>query len=163
MINPAYDQLQEGSVLLRSGTLTPPLVRLNLTNFSRDWQSIENCGGHVLDQEFRRSGWNLFFLAGVIRGYAVGSGHTSVMRATAKILSEVNAQGFNCAQISEITSKRFLGVRYVRVEAHARHLQQSNTLESFKQRSEAIAATAWSVGYPQTRGGSLVVRPPEQI
>ena len=95
MINPAYDQLQEGSVLLRSGTLTPPLVPLNLTNFSSDWQSIENCGGHVLDQNFRRTGWNLFFLAGAIRGYAVGSGRSSIMRATAKILSRVKAQGFN--------------------------------------------------------------------
>ncbi len=162
MINPAYDQLQEGSVLLRSGTLTPPLVPLNLTNFSNDWQSIGNSGGRVLDQGFRRSGWNLFFLAGGIRGYAVGSGRNSIMRATAKILSRVKAQGFNCAQISEVIVKRFLGVRYVRVEAHSRHLQQSNMLDSLKQRTEAIA-TAWSIGYPQTIGGSPVVLPPEQV
>lgn len=163
MINPVYHQLQEGSVLLRSGTLTPPMVPLKLTNFSGDWQSIDNCGGHVLDQEFRRSGWNLFFLAGVIRGYALGSGNTSVMRATAKILSEVNAKGFNCAQISDIIVKRFLGVRYVRVEAHSRHLQQNSALESLKQRSESIAATAWSIGYPRKSGGSPVVQPPEQV
>ena len=150
-------------MLLRSGTLTPPSVPLNLRKFCSDWQSIENSGGHVLDQDLRRTGWSLFFLAGAIRGYAVGSGRSSIMRATAKILSRVKAQGFNCAQISGIIVKRFLGVRYVRVEAHSRHLQQSNVLDSLKHRTETIAATAWSIGYPRTSGGSPVVRPPEQI
>ena len=146
MINPQHNQLTEGSVLLRSGTLTPPSVPLNLRNFCSDWQSIENCRGHVLDQEFRRTGWNLFFLAGAIRGYAVGSAEGSVIRAMTNILLRVKAQGYNCAQVSEIVVKRFLGLRYVRVEAHSRHLQQSCTLRSFKQRSETIAATAWSIG-----------------
>lgn len=85
------------------------------------------------------------------------------MRATAKILSSVKAQGFNCAQISEIIVKRFLGVRYVRVEAHSRHLQQGNMLDSLKHRTETIAATAWSIAYPRTIGGSPVVQPPEQV
>ncbi len=163
MTHPEDNPLREGSVLLRSGTLTPASVLLNLTTFSSDWQSIESSGGHALDQNFRRSGWSLFFLAGAIRGYAVGSGRSSVMRATAKILSRVKAQGFNCAQLSEIIVKRFLGVRYVRVEAHSRHLQQSNMLDSLQQRAETIAATAWSIGYPGAIGGSPVVQPPEQV
>ena len=41
-----------------------------------------------------------------------------------------------------------------------------NSLAQFsesKHRSEKIAATAWSVGYPRTRGSSPVARLPEQI
>ena len=130
MIRPEHNRLQEGSVLLRSGTLTPTSVPLNLSTYCSDWQLIENSGGHVLDQGFRRASWNLFFLAGAIRGYAVGGGgESSIMRATSNILAKINAKGFNCAQISEIVVKRFLGVRYVRVEAHSRHLQQSNMLD----------------------------------
>jgi hypothetical protein len=147
VIHPAHDQLQVGSVLLRSGTLTPTSVPLNLRSYCRDWQLIENSSGHVLDQGFRRTGWNLFFLAGSIRGYAVGSGGaSSVIRATAKILAKVRSQGFNCAQISEIVVKRFLRIRYVRVEAHSCHLQQGNMLDSLERRNQTIAATAWSIG-----------------
>ena len=147
MIHPEQSKLQEGSVLLRSGTLTPASLPLNLSTYCIDWKFIENSTGHVLDHSFRRSGWNLFFLAGAIRGYAVGSGGDScIMRATVNILAKVKARGFNCAQISEIVMKRFLGVPYVRVEAHSRHLQPSNMLDSLEQRTQTIATATWSVG-----------------
>lgn len=146
MRRPEDNQLKEGSVLLQSGTLTPPSVPLNLRTYCGNWKLIGNSGGHVLDQDLRRTGWNLFFIAGSIRGYAVGSGgESSVKRAVVNILATVKTNGFNCAQISEIVVKRFLGFRYVRVEAHSRHLQQSNMLESFKQRTQTSAAAAWSI------------------
>ena len=145
MIRPAPDRLQVGSVLLRTGTLTPLSVPLYLRTFGRDWQFIENSGGRVLDQGFHRMGWDFFLRAGSIRGYAVGSGESSIMRATLNLLAEIQARGFNCAQISGIVVKRFLGVRYVRVEAHSRHLQPSSMLDSMDERKKTIAATAWSI------------------
>lgn len=147
MIHPAHHRLQEGSVLLRSGTLMPTSVPLNLRTYGRDWQLVENSAGPILDRDIHRTGWNLFFLAGVIRGYAVGSGgESSVKRATLNILAQVRAREFNCAQISEIVVKRCLGIRYVRVEAHCRHLQPSSMLDSVEQRKKTISATAWSIG-----------------
>lgn len=133
-------------MLLRSGTLMPTSVPLSLSTYDRDWQLVENSAGPVLDQDIHRTGWNLFFLAGVIRGYAVGSGgESSVKRAMLNILAQVKAREFNCAQISDIVVKRFLGVRYVRVEAHSRHLQPSSMLDSMEERKKTIAATAWSI------------------
>ena len=147
MIHPEQSKLQEGSVLLRSGTLTPTSLPLSLRTYCSDWEFIENSSGHVLDRSFRRTGWNLFFLAGAIRGYAVGSGgENCIMRATLNLLAKVKARGFNCAQISEIVVKRFLGVPYVRVEVHSRHLQPSNMLDSLELRRQTIASATWSVG-----------------
>lgn len=65
-------------MLLRTGTLTPLSVPLYLRTFGRDWQFIENSGGRVLDQGFHRMGWDFFLRAGSIRGYAVGSGESSL-------------------------------------------------------------------------------------
>ena len=147
MIQTQHSQLQEGSVLLRSGTVTPTSFPLNLRTYCSDWELIENSAGHAVHHGFRRSGWNLFCLAGAIHGYAVGNGgESSIMRAMMKILVKVKAAGFNSAQISEIIVKRFLGLPYVRVEAHSRHLQPSNMLDSVEQRKQTIASIAWSVG-----------------
>ena len=108
---------------------------------------IANSDSHALDQDLRRVGWSLFFIAGLQRGYSVGTGgEGSVRRATRRVLAKVRAEGFNCAQIADVAVKRFLGVPYVRIEAHSRHLQSGNVLATFKQRTRASAAAAWSVG-----------------
>jgi hypothetical protein len=147
MMRPDDNQLREGSVLLRSGTLTPPSLPLNLRAYCSNWRLIGNLDGHGLDQDLRRAGWNLFFIAEAIQGYAIGSGgESSVKRAVATVLAKVKARGFNCAQISDIVVKRCLGFPYVRVEANPRHLQQSNTLESFEQRTLISAAATWAIG-----------------
>jgi hypothetical protein len=146
MMRPDDDCLKQGSVLMVSGTFTPPSVPLNLKTYRETWRVIGNAGGHLLDEDLRRAGWNLFFIAGVIRGYALGSGEGCVKRAMRHVLATVKAQGFNCAQVSDVLVKRFLGVPYVCVEAHSRHLQQSNILQTFKQRTQTSAAAAWSVG-----------------
>lgn len=130
-----------------SGTLTPASVPLNLKSYWGAWNLIGNSDGHVLHQDLRRAGWNLFFIAGIHRGYTVGTGGArSVKRALGHVLAKVKTGGFNCAQISDIAVQRFLGIPYVRVEVNPRHLQQSSVLESFQRRTQTSAAAAWSIG-----------------
>ena len=146
-MRPKDDPPKEGSVLMLTGTFTPPSVPLNLKSYWGSWKVVANSDAHALDQDLRRVGWSLFFIAGKQRGYSVGTGgEGSVKRAMRRVLGKVGAEGFNCAQIANVAVKRFLGVPYVRIEAYSRHLQLGSVLETFKQRTQASAAAAWSVG-----------------
>ena len=42
-----------------------------------------------------------------------------------KIVSTTEAQNFNALQIVEVTTRRFLGLHYAKVIAHARHIKRS--------------------------------------
>ena len=95
----------------------------------------------------RRAGWNFFFIAGTVRAYMLGSATEGTLRrAMQRIFGKVKSSCFNCLEVSEVIVSRFLGIPYVRVTAHSRHIQKSNILESLKRRSRAIADAASSVG-----------------
>jgi hypothetical protein len=53
---------------------------------------------------------------------------------------------FNCLEITGITQKRFLGLPYVHVSAHSRHIQKSSTMQPQVERGQAEAAAIWAVG-----------------
>lgn len=143
----AENHLNEGSVMILSGTLIPESLHLNLKPYWKAWNLIDNSNGHVLDQDLRRIGWNFFFISARVRSFMIGPGGPgTARRAMQRLLAKVRAAGFNCVQVSEITVSRFLGIPYVSVAAYARHVQKGNTLESLKQRIQTNAATAWSIG-----------------
>lgn len=141
------DHLKAGNVMMLSGTLTPESIQLNLKPYWKAWRVIGNSDAHILDQDIRRAGWNFFFIAGTVQAYMLGSGTEGTLRrAMQRIFGKVKSSGFNCLEVSEIMVNRFLGIPYVRVTAHSRHIQKSNILESLKRRSRAIADAASSVG-----------------
>jgi hypothetical protein len=51
-----------------------------------------------------------------------------------RILGEVNEQHFNGLEVTRIVSKRFLGLPYVSVSAHPRHVQQNCYLDGAEAR-----------------------------
>jgi hypothetical protein len=52
-----------------------------------------------------------------------------------RLLARTRAQQFNCMQLSNVLRERFLGIPFVSVVAHARHLQQGNRIETLAQRT----------------------------
>ena len=145
MMRPAVSLIKEGSVLMLSGTPTPEAVPLHLKPYWKAWKVIANSDGHLLDRELRRQGWNFFFIAGAIHGFALGYGSASTgERAMRQVLGKVKSAGFNCIQVSDVEAHSFLGIPYLRLTAHSRHIQKTNTLDSMKQRSSTIAEIGWS-------------------
>ena len=147
MTPPALNGLKVRSVLMLSGTLMPESLPLHLKPYWKAWRLIGNSDAHTLDRDARHAGWNLFFIAGEVQAYMLGSGTESTLRrAMQRIFAQVKSSGFNSLEVSEVIVGRFLGIPYVRVTAHSRHFQRSNMLEPLEQRSRTIAAAAWSVG-----------------
>jgi hypothetical protein len=58
----------------------------------------------------------------------------------------VKPQNFNSLQVTEIVARRFLGLPYVTVSAHSRHMQQSCNLDSAEARQTSQDNAEWARG-----------------
>ena len=98
---------------------------------SGEWSLLKVLNGFALDRKLRAAGWNFFFMAAEVKVMFLGSvGAAKIQNALKRILQKVKLQNFNGLEITGIVAKRFLGVPYVTVSAHSRHLQQSCYLDS---------------------------------
>jgi len=82
-----------------------------------------------MDTKVRNAGWTFFFLAPNIQAIAWGShDRDTIQKAVKSILGKVKRSKFNCLEITEIAAKKFLGIPYVEVSGHSRHIKNSITL-----------------------------------
>ena len=102
---------------------------------SGEWNRLTVTDGFTLDRKIHAAGWNFFFLATGVKVMFFGAiGAAKVQNAVTRILAKVKAQHFNGLEITEIAARSFLGVPYVTVIAHSRHMQQSCNLDSYEAR-----------------------------
>jgi len=119
-----------GTILMQHRPLLCGRLRLQTDAYSPSWSVIRAVNGFSLDRKVRAAGWNSFFMAGTITASALGSiKESSVGSALRRILSKIRGDDFNCLEVTGIVERHFLGVPYVTVSAHSRHIQQSQFLE----------------------------------
>jgi hypothetical protein len=53
-------------------------------------------------------------------------GQKNVRRAVRRVLRKIRSAKFNCVEITEISARHFLGLPYVHVSAHSRHIQKTS-------------------------------------
>ncbi|MGC2555447.1 MAG: hypothetical protein WA416_11450 [Candidatus Sulfotelmatobacter sp.] len=115
-----------GTILIKDGTLLPEALRLDGEPFVTGWTQVNDLDGHELDRRIRESGWTFFYLAGEIKRTIFDfEAKKTVPKAVKRILASLKQEKFNSAEITRVVSKRFLGVPYTQVYAHARHVQKS--------------------------------------
>lgn len=115
-----------GTILIEKSTLLPEPLRLETTPYSGNWAAITSPGRYQLDKELTSAGWTLFYMAGRIRTSAFGlHQQTRVRTAVRRAIVDVQSQRCNCVEIDDIRNKSFLGVPYVSVSAHPRHIQEN--------------------------------------
>ena len=95
--------------------------------FLPGWKAIRDLDGHRLSRKIEEANWNFFYLAGEIRVTVLGSGSRTLHRAVKRVLAKQEKQ-FNSLEITSVISKRFLGLPFMSVVAHTRHIQQSTRL-----------------------------------
>ena len=136
MLNARTDQMRTvriGTVMMQAGTLMPASMRVEAAPYSRTWQMIKNLDADSLDRQLRTAGWNLFFMAANLQGFAWGRfSEKTLQTAIKRMLGRATLSEFNCLQVTEILAKRFLGFSYIRVSGHSRHIQQSAFLKERK-------------------------------
>lgn len=114
-----------GSVLVKSGTHLPESACFDSKQYGQ-WKLLAGVDGFAVERTVSGAGWHFFFMAPENRAAAVSSTrHDAVRKALKKVTAAIEAQDFNALEIVEITTKRFLGVYYGKVVAHARHVEHS--------------------------------------
>ena len=139
--------LKVGSVLIEDRPLITQFLGLEVESFSGNWSVIKAFDGFALDRKIHAAGWNFFFMAAEVKVIFFGAlATTKIQSALKRILAKVTPQNFNALEVTGITPKRFLGVPYITVSAHSRHIQQSCYLGGAVARRAHEHDAGWAKG-----------------
>lgn len=139
--------VQVGTILMRDWPATTPPLNLQSEPCSAEWSLLKVLDGFGLDRKVHAVGWNFFFMASEVKVMFFGSaGPSKIQNALKRILEKVKKQQFNGLEVTAIVKRRFLGVPYVTVSAHSRHMQRSCTLNSASARQSSQQNAAWARG-----------------
>ncbi len=139
--------IQMGTILMKEWPGMTQLLNLESEPCSGGWSLLKVLDGFALDRKIRAAGWNFFFMAAEVKVMFLGSpGAERIRTALRRILEKVKKQHFNGLEVTEIVARRFLGVPYVTVAAHSRHVQQSCYLDSAPARQTSQQSAEWARG-----------------
>ena len=139
--------VEAGSILMKEGPGMTQLLGLESELCSGEWRLLKVLDGFALDRKIHAAGWNFFFMAAEVKVIFFGSvGAVKIQKALQRILAKVKPQQFNGLEVTQIVARRFLGVPYVTVSAHSRHMQQSCYLDSAAARQTVQHDGEWARG-----------------
>jgi hypothetical protein len=134
-----------GSILIKEWSGMPQLLGFETEPCSGNWSMVKAPDVFALDRKIHAAGWNLFFMAAEVKVMFIGAvSAAKIQNALQGLLRKVRQQHFNSLEITGIVAKRFLGVPYVTVSAHSRHMQQSCTLDSADARQASQHSAEWA-------------------
>jgi hypothetical protein len=121
-----------GAIFIQNGTLLPEPLRLGTDSQTAGWALVSNSlDHHELEHKLSTGGWTFFYMAGAIRTTVFGFDRAKMLHSALKqLLANVKLQKCNCLEIDDITTRSFLGMPYVSVSGHTRHIQQGVLFES---------------------------------
>ena len=137
--------IQIGSILIKEQPFMSERLGLQSDSYSQNWSVVRAVNGFSLDRRVRAAGWNSFFMAPEVQASAFGSIRAGSLRAALqRIFSKVRAQHFNCLEVTGIVARDLLGIPYVVVSAHSRHIQKGLRLNHPHERRAAQSAAEWA-------------------
>ena len=144
------NQIQAGTIMVRQ---LASLRSLGIESepYSGSWQSLGVLESSGLDRKIRAAGWKLFFMASELRAAVPDwGGQKTLRRGVKRLLAQTRAQHFNCMELTHILRKRFLGIPYVSIAAHSRHIQLGSQIQSVE-RSNSARKMALTLPADQSR------------
>lgn len=116
---------QTRTVFIREDTRLPTTLAIESEAFLPGWRVVKNLDRQALTREVEGANWNFFYMAGEIRATVLGRDRPGALRRAVKcVLAKQQGQKFNSLEITKVVSKRFLGIPFMSVTAHSRHIQQ---------------------------------------
>jgi hypothetical protein len=129
--------IEIGTLLVKAGTLLPESLQLESGPYLKGWKLVKNLSSSGMDRKLCEAGWTFFYMAREVNVIAFGSdSEQTTRRAVKKVIANMKSDRFNCLEISRAAGKSFLGLPYVTVAAHPRHIQESIFLFQAKHTSE---------------------------
>jgi hypothetical protein len=118
------DAIIAGNIFLQRDIHLPELLLLQKDADSNGWVGVTG-ERSTFERTIQEAGWTFFFLAGEVKATAFGFNRQESLRTALKrLITGVKSQHCNGIEITRVTGRSFLGVPYVSVSAHSRHLQR---------------------------------------
>ncbi len=109
------------------------------------WAEIKDSRS-TFEKAIREAGWTFFFMAGEIQATVFGFDKPKALRTALKrLIIDVQSQHCNSIEIGQVADKSLLGLPYVLVTAHVRHLQKGTLFQDKRPGPHA------GPGLPQTQ------------
>jgi hypothetical protein len=144
---PMPSTVQAGTILMKEWPGMLQIPGLETEPCFGDWSLVKALDGFALDRKIHTAGWNFFFMATEIKAIFLGSlGTAKLQSALKRISAKVKHQHFNALEVTAIVARHFLGVPYVTVSAHSRHMQSSCNLDSAESRRTSQDNAEWAKG-----------------
>jgi hypothetical protein len=139
--------VQVGTILMKEWPGMVQLLQLKSEPCSGNWSLVKTLDSVSLDRKIHAAGWNFFFMAAEVKVMFFGAlGATRIHNALERILAKVKPQHFNGLEVTGIVASHFLGVPYVTVSAHSRHMQKNCYLDSSEERQASDDHSEWAKG-----------------
>jgi hypothetical protein len=115
-----------GTILMHKEALRPQCFQLEDGPYPNAWMAVKhNLTHHELEKELATEGWTFFYMAGAIRATVFGFDRAKMIHAALKrLIANVKLQKCNCLEIDDVATHSFLGMPYVSVSGHPRHIQK---------------------------------------
>ena len=111
--------------MITEDTSLPANLSIESEAFLPGWRVVKNLDHSTLVRNIEAANWNFFYLAGEIRATVLGRDRSGTLRRALKcVLAKQEGQKFNSLEITKVVSKSFLGIPFMSVTAHSRHIQQ---------------------------------------
>jgi len=121
--------IKTGTILIAEGALIPPSLLFESEPYTHGWRLVKSLDSYGMNQKIGQAGWNFFYLAGLRTASIFGADEEKTTRKAIKqVIANMRSKHFNCLEITQVAAKRFLGLPYVSVSAHSRHIQASQVL-----------------------------------
>lgn len=118
------DAITVGSILVEERAYLPSFLPRRCESYSNGWALVKDAHA-AFERAIDEAGWTLFSMAGEIKATVFGFDRPKALRTALKrLITDVTSQRCNSMEITRIVGKSFLGMRYVSVFAHPRHLQK---------------------------------------
>jgi hypothetical protein len=131
-------RIQVGTILIEDRPLVTRILDLERESYSGNCSVVKAIDGLAFDRKIRAAGWNFFFMAEEVKATIFGSlAAKSIQKALKRIFVKVRKQDFSCLEVTKMVENRFLGVPYITVCTHPRHIQQGCWLDSAQERAAA--------------------------
>lgn len=112
------------TILIRENMPLPAGLTVESEVFLHGWRVIKNPDRSTLARNIEGANWTFFYLA-EIRSTVLGRDRPGTLRRAVKcVLAKQEGQKFNSLEITKVVSKRFLGIPFMSVTGHSRHIQQ---------------------------------------
>ena len=118
--------IKSGTILIERSALRPQVFQLEDAWSANAWTSVShNLTTPELEKQLSIAGWTFFYMADAIRTTAFGFDRAKMIGAALRrLIKNVKLQKCNCLQIDDVSMHSFLGLPYMSISAHPRHIQK---------------------------------------